>query len=75
MKAVKMWAVFNTAGDLMRWSLAYFRKDAISEYMSQSTHAIGDGLTWPEIRKMGYTCRRVTVTPDAGGAINPPIFF
>ena len=61
MKPVKMWAVFTPKGKVSEWTVRPYKYNAIcqaeAEYQS----------SWGTLRREGYTCRRVTVTPDAGG--------
>jgi hypothetical protein len=66
-KVASVFCVFDPGGRIMPWSCAWYRKDAISEFVHW--HNMG---SWAEVRKRGYRCIRVTITPaparGGGGA-------
>lgn len=68
MKPVKMWAVFckGTRSEWMaHWSIRPLRRESIAAF-NEDGHV---HLSWDDWEALGYTCRRVTVTPlpDANG--------
>jgi hypothetical protein len=63
-KPVRMWAVYNPAGDLLHWTLAYLQRDAIKN-LQYYREAARDLTTWHESKADGYTVRRVWVSEEA----------
>jgi len=56
---MKLWAVFNGIGQLHVVSVRHTRKAAIEAFMCGHSVAL-----WPDYRKKGYRCKRITVTVE-----------